>query len=66
MTSRPQTPIAMRQKLDFIDLTISPAPAEEFRIEEDAFQLDDSALSISEDTDIIQVGEELDSLLLVC
>ena len=59
MSSRPQTPLAIHQKVDIIDLTISPAPAKEF-------QLDNGVLSTSVDTDIVRIGEEVDSLLQVC
>ena len=66
MSSRPQTPIAMRQKADIVDLTISPVPVNTTQIEEDEFQVEEGALSTSHDTDIICVGEELDQLIIVC
>ena len=71
MSSRPQTPVAIRQKPDIIDLTMSPALVN-FNEENDVFQAKDhdylcynGELSKSNDRDIIQVEEDLNELIIV-
>jgi hypothetical protein len=64
--SRLETPVAIHQKFDIVDLTISLIPGNATQIEEDEFHVEDGILSTSQDTDIISIEKKLDQLIMIC